>query len=833
MIHRWIVATFALMLTAAGDPLAHGTQARIIVDDTASPSSAAVSALATYGKLALIFERSVDSADGATRYIGRSGGYGVAISPRGVRFTARAGRSPNATAYLATIAFDFIGANRDAWIEGVDEQATRIHRFKAHAGDADETDIPTYARVRVAGAYPDVDLVFHGHGGQLEYDVVVAPGGDPSRIAFHTHGATAMSVDDSGALLINSDAGTLKLHPPVAYQEVDGIRESVDSAFVLEADSNVRIQVGSYDRDRMLVIDPVVTYATYLGGSSFEQGTAIAVDANGNAYVTGYTLSTDFPTATPYDRSLGKSGDVDVFVAKLNAAGTALAWSTYLGGAGSIDRAVGIAVDASGSAYITGQTASNNFPVSATAWQKAISRGGAFVAKLGPTGSTLAYSTYVAGATSSAIAVDRNGNAYVTGSATSAFVTTPDALQRVPATSSGTGFVLKLNPTGSAPAYATFLGGTGNDYTASVALDGEGNAYLGGWTTSSDFPLVNAIQSLPHGQKDGFVAKLDSTGARLVYSTLLGGALDDAVNAIAIDAGGNAYVAGETYSSDFPSKGGFQPVKAGARLINSSVGNAFVAKVAPLGNALVYSSFLGGEVCTTLCQVVFGPLPQYRADAAYGIGVDAGGHAYVTGIARSYTFPLADSAAIRKREDNEDSAFVAKVSASGASLLWSTFLRTGFNEADNGWTRFPPGAATGVAIDQSGAAYVTGDADSSSNFSPTPGAFQTASSNNQGAIIVKFAATPSMTLASSDDRVDAQTQIALTATLAGPSVSGTVTFMNGAAWMGSAALVANKATLTTTLPVGIHSLNALLQLPGIAVDTPIVYQVVDTPLACN
>ena len=346
----------------------------------------------------------------------------------------------------------------------------------------------------------------------------------------------------------------------MAYQEVDGIRESVDSAFVLEADRSVRIQVGAYDRNRTLVIDPVVTYATYLGGSSFEQGTAIAVDANGNAYVTGYTLSTDFPTVTPYDRSLGKSGDVDVFVAKLNATGTALAWSTYLGGAGSIDRAVGIAVDASGSAYITGQTASNNFPVSATAWQKAISGGGAFVAKLGPTGNTLAYSTYVAGATSSAIAVDRDGNAYVTGSATPAFVTTPGALQRMPANPSGTGFVLKLESHGqraglmqrfSAERAANTRHRSRSTARAMLtSADGRRRAIFR-WSAQSS-PCRTA-------RKDGFVAKLDSTGSRLVYSTLLGGALDDAVNAIAVEPAATRMSPGETYSSDFPSRAASRP----------------------------------------------------------------------------------------------------------------------------------------------------------------------------------------------------------------------------------------------------------------------------------
>ena len=222
--------------------------------------------------------------------------------------------------------------------------------------------------------------------------------------------------------------------------------------------------------------------------------------------------------------------------------------------------------------------------------------------------------------------------------------------------------MLKLNSTGTAPVYATFLGGSASDEATSIAVDASGSAFVGGWTASDDFPAVNAIQLQPGGQKDAFVARLDPTGSRLIYSTRLGGVLDDTVNAIAVDDGGNAYVAGETYSSDFPVKGAFQMTKAGMQLINSSTGSAFVAKVAPSGSALAYSSFLGGEVCKTLCQVAWGQLPQYRADAAYGIAVDAAGHAYVAGIARSYTFPLVDSTSARKLDGTEDSAFVAKVS---------------------------------------------------------------------------------------------------------------------------------------------------------------------------
>jgi hypothetical protein len=784
--------------------------------------------LTRYGKLPITFEPSIDAADGSQRWIGRVGRRAIAIDAHGFVVAGLAyGDPPRASIRR----FAFVDAQADAHVEGIGPRSTRVHHIRGNAGARNGVEQPTFEAVRVAGAYAGIDVVFHGRDGRLEYDVVVQPGADPGAFGLRPEAATAR-LDDAGNLLLVETGGDIALQRPVAYQLRGSAKAPVDSEFAIAPNGDVRFRVGVYDKTRALIIDPIVSYATYVGGNSFDQGTAIAVDAAGNAYVAGYTLSSDFPTLSAFDRSIGKSADVDVFVSKLNAAGTALVWSTYLGGAGSVDRAVGVAVDSAGSAYVTGYTASNNFPVSATAWQKPVTGGAAFVAKLAPNGSALSYSTYVSGVTSNAIAVDRGGNAYVAGGATQRFAATPSALQTQPGNAS-TGFVLKLNATGTAPVYATFLGGSGSDEAAAIAVDAAGNAYVGGWTASNDFPVINAVQAQPRGQKDAFIAKLDPAGSRLIYATRLGGALDDAINAVAIDGAGNAYVAGETYSSDFPVKGAFQAIKAGAHLINSSTGSAFVAKLLPGGNALAYSSFLGGEVCQTLCQVAFGVLPQYRADAAYGIAVDAAGHAYVAGIARSYTFPLVDSTSARKKDDTDDSAFVAKVGVAGGTLLWSTFVRTGFNEADNKWTRFPPGAATGIAVDTAGAAYVTGDADGFSDFRPGAGAFQTTTSDKQGAIVVKFAAAPTMTLATSNASVDAQAPISLMATLTGGVIAGDVVFFNGDTSIGSAPLAANRATFVATLPIGIHALSAMLRLPGVSVDTPVIQQVVDAPLACN
>jgi hypothetical protein len=778
--------------------------------------------LAQYGALPLRFERAAPD-DGTNVYVARARGYAIAVSRDGIDIAA-AGAAP--------VGMRFVDASEGARLEGVASSSTAVYRLRG-SNVQNASAVTGYERIAIAGLHPGLDIVLHGNGQVLEYDVLVAPGADPSRLGLRIEGAARVDLDGSGNLTIATGAGTFSLERPHAYQSQDGARTVVESGFVVDDAGIVRIRVGSYDHARPLVIDPVVSYATYIGGNNYEQATAVAVDGAGNVYVTGYTASTDFPLLNPYDRSIGRKGDVEVFVSKLNASGAGLVWSTYVGGA-SADRAVGIALDAAGNVYITGTTSGADFPVSTNGWQKGIAGGGGFVAKLAPAGNALVYSTYIASANPSSVAVDSAGNAYVAGSAASTFVTTANALQRTNGSTNGsaTGFVVKLDAAGTAPLFSTFLGGSGGEDATSIALDEQGNAYVGGWTTSNDFPVRNAFQAVRRGGKEGFVAKLASDGSQLLYSTLLGGALDDAVNAIAVGPLGNAYVAGETYSSDFPVQEGFQMKKSGFRLVNSSVGNAFVAKLGPAGDALVYSSFAGGEVCETACETLF-PIPQYRADAAYGIALDADGHAYVVGIARSYTFPLVDSASLRKQQDNQDSAFAMKVAISGGRLLWSTFLRTGYGEADNLWTRVPPGAASAVAVDASGAAYVAGDADSASNFQPTPGAFQTTSTYGPAAIVAKFKPAPAMTLTTSNPTVDAQTPITLTAALPGFAGSGTVTFMDGAAWIGSANVTSSQASVMVTLAAGIHMLSAIMLVSGSNADAAPLTQVVDVPLVCR
>lgn len=727
----------------------------------------------------------------------------------------------------------FAGAREDAHLRGLDVQSGRINYLRTGDPSGNRIDVPVFARAAIEGVYPRIDAIVYGSGRSLEYDLVVAPGGNPGAIRMRIDGASTVTLDDSGDAVIATAGSELSLHRPVAWQDGPGGRRSVDAAFVLRDSSELAFVVGDYDRTRPLIIDPVIAYATFVGGSNADVPMAIAVDANGSAYVAGYTVSSDFPLRNAFDASLNsKKSDLDAFVAKLAPDGKSLVYATYLGGPAGREYATGIAVDQNGSAYVTGTTTAGDFPVTTNAYQKGTATGGSFVAKLNPAGNGLVYSTYVTGTTVHSLAIDASGSAYVTGQATSAFITTPGAFQpSSPVPSSETGFVLKLAPTGSTASYATFLSGTNLSHANAIAVDAQGRAHVGGWA-AGDFPLVLPLQSVVAGGTQGFVSVLDATGSRLVFSTVIGGSQSDEVNALALGTDGTVYIAGETYSADFPSVNGFQPVKAGYRLINAITGSAFVAKLDVSTSRIVWSSFLGGEICNSYCQSLFGG-DLFAGDAAYGIAVDAEGHAYVTGLARSWTFPLVDSTSPRKQQDNEDSGFVAKVSAAGTTLLFSTFVRTGFS-GSMVMSGFPEGAVNAVAIDGAGTAYVAGDSSYSSDVTTSAGAFQAVNPGGPTSIIVKFP-PPSrrLTIDVQNHDADAPSPVTMTASVDGPEASGYVIFRSAANILGAAPLDANRATYVTPLSPGIHTLNAALSTPEGNVDAPPMILVIDQPLVCS
>jgi hypothetical protein len=692
----------------------------------------------SYGKLPLHFEANHGQTHEDVRFLSRGPGYSLyltageavlVLAPPKADAKAAAGGEQ---AQSAVLRMGLVGAARKPVVTAREELPGKANYFIGGDPAKWRTNVPTYGRVHYREVYPGIDLVYYGNQRSLEYDFIVAPGADPKKIVLAFRGADKLEIDAQGDLVLHTAGGAIHQKKPVIYQEVDGVRQEIAGSYVRKGAKRVGFKVAAYDRSRSLIIDPVLSYSTYLGGSDrdstgsgFSHGT-IAVDSDGNAYVTGTTgwfgPGSNFPT-TPgaFQSTIGNDPTCppctggDAFVTKLNPTGTGLVYSTFLGGSGS-DEGIGIAVDTAGGAYVTGMTTSSDFPTTAGAFRS--SGGGAFVTKLNPTGSALIYSTHLGGIAGTGIAVDTAGSAYVTGYAGFDFPTTPGAFDTTPPIRDFNGFgnidsfVTKLHSTGSILLYSTYLGGSGHDHAFSIAVDADGNAYVTGRTDSHDFPATaGAVDTTYNGDGDVFVTKLNPAGSALVYSTYLGGGGGDQGRGIAVDAAGNAYVTGSTGSSNFPTTAGsFQPIFGSRRFVSDA--DAFVTKLNPEGSTLVYSTYLGGNA----------------NDNGFGIAVDAAGNAYVTGNTDSSDFPTTATAFDTTFNGGVD-AFVTKLDPTGSSLLYSTYLGGGGELGE---------AGTGIAVDTAGNAYVTG-VTSSSDFPTTPGAFQTSPGGGQDAFVAKIA----------------------------------------------------------------------------------------------
>jgi hypothetical protein len=579
------------------------------------------------------------------------------------------------------------------------------------------TYVRRYKEAWVKGVYAGIDMRYYLEGGRLRYDWVVQPGGDPSQIVFGLEGSEKTYIDREGRLVFTTRFGEVKLAELRVYQ---GDRE-IGGRFV-ERPGGWGIEVGSYDPTQPLVIDPLV-YSTYIGGSGNEVGFGIAVDGSGQAYVTGETTSLNYDV-TPGAFQTTNGGGVDVFVTKLNATGTALVYSTYIGGSGN-EGGFGIAVDGSGNAYVTGSTNSTNYDVTPGAFQTTNGGGrDVFVTKLNATGTALVYSTYIGGSGDDwgyAIAVDGSGYAYVTGETNSTnYDVTPGAFQ----TTNGGGwdvFATKLNATGTALVYSTYIGGSGDDEGDGIAVDGSGNAYVTGETFSTDYDVTpGAFQTTKGGWTDVFVTKLNATGTALVYSTYIGGSERDFGNAIAVDGSGYAYVTGSTNYSNYLSydvtPGAFQTTHGGGW-------DVFVTKLNATGTALVYSTYIGGS----------------GNEGGSAIAVDGSGYAYVTGYTESTNYDVTPGAfQTTKSTTNpyEPDVFVTKLNVAGTALVYSTYIGGSGNEG-----------GSAIAVDGSGYAYVTGYTEST-NYDVTPGAFQTTNGGGRDVFVTKVCHPITITLTS-------------------------------------------------------------------------------------
>ncbi|MBV6518478.1 MAG: hypothetical protein E3K33_00975 [Candidatus Brocadia sp.] len=605
-----------------------------------------------------------------------------------------------------------LGMEKDVEIVAGDEQPGTVNYFIGNDPKKWKTNVPAYESVVYKGVYDGIDMKFYGNNRQMEYDIIVQPGASPSRVQLSYEGIEGLTVAENGDLEIKLKEGKIIQKKPYVYQEIDGKRIEINGKFRVQTQNpKSEIQhpkfiygftVASYDKRYPLVIDPVLVYSTYLGGSADEDSEGIAVDAAGNVYVTGETDSFNFPTASPYDGSF--NGDGDAFVTKLNASGSGLVYSTYLGGSGE-DLSAGIAVDAAGNAYVTGDTKSFDFPMSSPYDGSPNGYGDAFVTKLDASGSSLVYSTYLGGSGEDggdSIAVDAAGSAYVTGG-TSSFDFPTSSPYDGSFNGDGDAFVTKLNASGSGLVYSTYLGGSGDEYGDSIAVDATGNAYVTGDTESLNFPTASPYDGSFNGDGDVFVTKLNASGNGLVYSTYLGGSGDDGVAGIAVDAAGNAYVTGDTESLNFPMAAPYDGSLSG-------YADAFVTKLNASGSGLVYSTYLGGS----------------DGEGGDGIAVDAEGSIYVTGATGSFDFPTASP--YDGSFNGDADVFVTKLNASGSSLVYSTYLGGSGDES-----------AYSLALDAAGNVYVCGETDSFdfSTASPYDGSYN----GEFDAFVCKFGST--------------------------------------------------------------------------------------------
>jgi len=614
--------------------------------------------------LPLSFEENQGQTAPEVRYVSHGSGYELFLTPQeavlALRHDAppdlsphhraasiRALRKARGTGQTTAIRMHLEGANPEPQITGMDLLPARINYFIGNDPKKWHTDVPSFGRVRYAGVYPGVDLVFYGNQRRLEYDFVVAPGADPKAITLKVDGARKIRINSGGDLVLNVPGGEVLLQKPVVYQQVKGERREIACSYAIGSDHRVTFAVADYERSEPLVLDPVLNYSTYLGGSGDDSGVAIAVDAAGDAFVAGQTRSTDFPPGAHGAVSPSPAANMGAsFVAELNPAGTQLLYSSYLAGttgttSNAFEQAFGIAVDTSGKIYVTGLTFATDFPTNST----------------------------IPGFKPATSASNANGTSYIA--------------KLDPALSGNPSLV-----------YSSYIGGTdgtallGGDVGQAIAVDSSnpanGIVYVAGYTDSTpgsgvqNFPVMNGFQTtLNCTNGNAFLTKIDTTksgGASLLYSTYLGGDSGETGNSIAADGGGNAYVAGNTGSLNFPVANAFQPTKGDSNL----GGDAFVTKLGP-GGAVAYSTYLGGA----------------DSDTASGIAVDLAGNAFITGTTGSNNFPVLNP--LQPTKGLGYDGFITKLGASGSNLVYSTYL--GGNDYD---------LFRGIAIDQSGNAYVTG-----------------------------------------------------------------------------------------------------------------------------
>lgn len=630
-------------------------------------------ARSAWGRVPLQFERSADRSGKSPEFLTRGSGYLVGLSAAEARLVLRGGtrlRKAGTDCAATEVRLRLVGADPAANGVGESKLPGRVNYFRGRDPRGWQIDVPTYRSVRYQAVYPGVDLVYYGNQQQLEYDFVVQPGADAGQIRLRIGSGERLRLSPEGDLLIRTATGTLRQMRPVVYQERGGVRRPVTGAYRLAANDLVSFAVGPYDRSLPLVIDPVLTYSSYLGGSLADQALNVAVDAEGNCYVCGYTASANFPGQS------GLQDYSDAFVVKLDATGTGIDYATFLGGSGS-ETASGIRVNSAGEVYLAGFTSSPDFPVMTPLQSAYQGQNDGFVAKLGPLGKSLVYSTYLGGGDQDAaidVAVDAAGSTYVVGATQSGDFPAHNPFS-LPQTYAERGFISKLTPSGSALVYSSQLGETSGSKTWAVDVDADGNAYIGGVATAN-FPWVNPINAPNPTLGTAFVAQVNASGTGFGYATPLRGC--SAVLDLKVDAGGSVYYVGSCEVGGFATPGAYQTVLRGPK-------DGFVSRISAGGTAILFSTYLGGS----------------GIDELNSIDLDAEGNAYVTGGSTSADFPLEAPLQNTNFGGAEGDLIVSKLSPTGTALSFSTYL--GAAGSDVG---------SGIAADASGNVYVVGSTSS-------------------------------------------------------------------------------------------------------------------------
>jgi hypothetical protein len=641
-------------------------------------------------RIPLVFEANQGQADSDVRFLSRGVGYNILITRNKAEFvlpTSRAANASDGQLPYANVEITFSDLSFNSILRPLDLLPGKSNYFIGKDSRKWIVGASQYRRVSLRSLYPGIDLVYYGNAGQLEYDFVVSPGADPRRIKFHVSGSDRVFIDGDGNLHMDLASKTIEFQKPFVYQEIGGTKYRVSAEFVMQGTADVSFAVGPYNKRSPLVIDPVLSYSTLIGANNNTQAQGVAVDHSGNVYVAGTTFATNYPTVKAFQTT--NNGTTNVFITKLNPAGDVILYSTYLGG-GGFDTGRAIAVDESGSAYVTGNTDEGGFPTTPGAFMSTCTApcNTPFVTKILSDGS-LSYSTLMGGSNVAgwAIAVDSEGEAYITGTAASNDLpTTPGSFEPTfpgfQCTSCNAAYIEKLNSTGSGLVYSTYFGSVGYGGVPAtsgggIAVDDTGSAYLVGNTTA--IPTQNPIQSSYVGENapNAFITKFSPDGSSLVFSTYLGGNPSvpgggggDLATGVAVDSTGNVHVVGTSTSCDFPlSLNAFS-----TDCVNQQV---FVVTLNPQGNEFLFSTFL-------------------QNGFSEGVAVDSAGDTYVTGIETSNNLPILNPIESTS-QDASSNGFVSELNLSG-TLQFSTYL---------GQTGGGAGPA-GIAIDGKGNLYVAG-----------------------------------------------------------------------------------------------------------------------------